>query len=497
MKNTFLYILLVLVGLSSTGCKKYLEVDPTNKRAVSTYEDVESMLGGYLRMFTAVSADNMEGVTIPWRATDLYLFFNIYADDLDTDHFMTDRLGNRQNMSPENLYIRSLDWQNPTMPGTLWELYYLNIGFLNTVIDETAGVEATQAQKDVVVMEAKFLRAWYFFKLMQYFSPYKDNRLGLPYNFDSQAVGDYDSSRKTQTECYGRIISELTEVLNCATPPLQGYNIWYNKDFVNALLAQVYHFKGGSGAAADDDYENAITHAQAVLDKHPLPAKQWYEPMPGPDKVPAAATGVGVFTGLANQPALMTAYSSTGAVPMYYYSTGFLTNCLYPTDELYALYSDDDVRKAVFFNPVSDNIYSRGIVKMSYGGYFMRLVVNFFHLADMHLIVAESLAHLNDPAAATWLEDFRRERYNNYTPWTGDVLEGILLERRKEFAFEYDMRWLDLRRNPREMTRNSYGNPDVPTYTITGNDFRWCMPIPVAEELQYNKIEQNPGWGMF
>lgn len=497
MKKILSYILLAFFALSMPGCKKYLEVNPTNVRAVSTYEDVESMLGGYLRMFTAVSTDAMAGVNIPWRSTNLYTFFDIYADDLDTDLFLVDRLGDDQNISPEGLYLESLDWQNPTMPGTIWDLYYLNIGFLNTVIDETADVDATQVQKDVVVMEAKFLRAWYLFKLMQYFSPYKENSLGLPYNFDSQAVGSYDRSRKTQTECYGTIIAELQQVLNCSTPPLKGYNIWYNKDFANALLAQVYHFKSGSGAADDDDYDNAIAHATAVLDKYPLPAKGYYEPMPGPDKVPAAATGMGVYTGLTNQPALVTVYSPISGGYMHNYSTGIMSNCLYPTEELYDLYGDDDVRRAFFFNPESDDKYSRGIVKMGYGGYFTRLTFNFFHLADMHLIVAECLARQNDPAAATWLEDFRRERYDNYTPWTGDVLEGILLERRKEFAFEYDMRWLDLRRNPKELTRNSYNNADMPTYTLTQDDFRWCMPIPVDKELQYNNIEQNPGWGMF
>ena len=496
MKNIFLYTLLALFGLSTTGCKKYLEVEPTNVRAFATYDDAVSMLSGYLRIFTAVSAttDDMKGVTIPWRNVNSYMYFNYLADVLDTDYVLMSKAGYINNSHDfATLYRESLNWRNPTMPGVLWDEYYLNIGFLNTVIDGTALVKATQAEKDVVVMEAKFLRAWYVFKLMQYFAPYKIDRLGLPLNFDSQAVGGYNRSRKTQTECYRIIIDELTEVLDCTTPPLAGLNIFYNKDLVNALLAQVYHFKGGSGAAAADDYDNAIEYAGKVLDKYPLPAKADYVPIP---EVPASTYGIFVCVG--NQPALISAYSNTNRS---FYS---MPTFVQVTDEFYGLFSDDDVRKVPYFWVTSMSVsYDRAIRK------FIRtsltdptvqdktMKFNFFHLADMHLIIAECLALKNDPAASTWLEDFRKERYDNYTPWTGDVLDGILLERRKEFAFEYDMRWLDLRRYPKGWTRKSFQDEENPTYTIAADDYRWCLPIPVAEELQYNNIEQNPGWGMF
>ena len=57
------------------------------------------------------------------------------------------------------------------MPGTIWGNYFSNIGFYNTIIDELANVSASQEEKDIVEQEARFLRAWYLFKVLQYFLP--------------------------------------------------------------------------------------------------------------------------------------------------------------------------------------------------------------------------------------------------------------------------------------------------------------------------------------
>ena len=32
-------------------------------------------------------------------------------------------------------------------------------------------------------------------------------------------------------------------------------------------------------------------------------------------------------------------------------------------------------------------------------------------------------------------------------------------------------------------------------YALEADDYRYTLPIPEDSELDYNKIEQNPGWG--
>ena len=202
MKKLFLYVTLIL---SFTSCEKYLEVKPSNILALKTYDDVKSLLGSHLKLYTVTffSSHELAGTNVPWRTDDLYLFFGFYSDDLNTDTWLN---GNWMANNKRALYTNSLNWQNTTMPGTIWGNYFSNIGFYNTIIDELANVSASQEEKDIVEQEARFLRAWYLFKVLQYFSPYHSNELGIPFNTDSQAVGSYNKQRKTQAQVYRSLI---------------------------------------------------------------------------------------------------------------------------------------------------------------------------------------------------------------------------------------------------------------------------------------------------
>ena len=156
MKKLFLYITLLL---SFTSCEKYLEVKPSNILALKTYDDVKSLLGSHLKLYTTTStgAHKLTGTNVPWRASDLYLFFGFYSDDLNTDTWLN---GNWMANNKRALYTNSLNWQNTTMPGTIWGNYFSNIGFYNTIIDELANVSASQEEKDIVKLEARLQRAW-------------------------------------------------------------------------------------------------------------------------------------------------------------------------------------------------------------------------------------------------------------------------------------------------------------------------------------------------
>lgn len=116
MKKLFLYITLLL---SFTSCEKYLEVKLSNILALKTYDDVKSLLGSHLKLYTTTStgAHKLTGTNVPWRASDLYLFFGFYSDDLNTDTWLN---GNWIANNKRALYTNSLNWQNTTMPGTIW-----------------------------------------------------------------------------------------------------------------------------------------------------------------------------------------------------------------------------------------------------------------------------------------------------------------------------------------------------------------------------------------
>lgn len=462
------------------GCEDYLNVKPSNVQAIRNYDEVKALLGGHLRMYAQPDYDNLAQTAIPYVDNDIWTFLHFYGDDIDVDTYVKNSFfGNIK-----NLYIESIDWKNTTQPGLIWKMLYANIGFFNTIIDELDRVEASKEQADIVLCEAKVLRAWHLFKLTQYFSPYHLNKYGLPVNLNAQMVAEYDASRKTQEEIYQIIISELTECLECATEPRSTYNVFYDKNIINALLAQIFHYKGDSGAKADDDYENAISHALAALDVLKLQTIDGYTAFPVYDN----ASGVTKTT----PHALFVDFRSFNELRNIAGNPKSASQYLYPSSTLYDLFKENDIRKTAFFNA------SKAISKFQNiaTGYVSVEIYQFWSAAEMYLIIAESYTRSgNMTEGKKWLEDFQKNRYMNYNSYSGnELLQEILDERRREFCYEYDMRWCDLSRLQTGWSRNSYQDNENPTYTLEDNDYRFTLPIPVKEELQYNDIEQNPGW---
>lgn len=202
--------LVLLFALAS--CEKYLEVKPTNILTLQTYEDVKSLMGAHIRMYANPSfSAQFPGTSIHYLDNKFALLFHFYADDLETGKYLDCYTGNNN----RKLYTNSMEWKEEEVTAQLWRENYANIGFYNTIIDELANIDGVSEENAQLVKgEAKFLRAWNLFKLMQYFSPYTLDKYGIPVNFDSQKVGNYDSRRKTQTEVYQLILSDLTEILN-------------------------------------------------------------------------------------------------------------------------------------------------------------------------------------------------------------------------------------------------------------------------------------------
>ena len=483
----------VIALLPMVSCKKYLEVNPTNVISISNYDDVKALMGAYIRSFTTTSY-TLSNAAIPYRRDDNHMFFAIYADELDVDVLLNDAMGRNKRA----LYNASVNWDNTDYPANLWTDHFNAIGFLNTIIDELEGVEATAAEKDIVRCEAKVLRAWFLFKIQQYFSPYGKAELGIPFNFDSHAVGSYVSRRHTQAEVYATLTTELNEVLACATPPRGTYNIFYDKRIANALLAQIYIFKGGSAAGESSDYAHAVTHAKAALEGRGIMGIGEFEPFNRFE-----SSDPGLFTDTPQAMITSLSYISNG---MYaYMGTSYARRV---RKEVYDnVYLADDIRREKYFaligaasQPEEQKQYS--IIKyfnVTPYGTTSTLALNFFQYADMHLIVAEAYARQNDATnARLWLDSFKKERYAGFTSYTGsNLVEEVMLERRREFLLDYDMRWIDLIRDNRAWTRASSGlDPNVTEVSIKVGDYRYCMPIPVTQELANSNIDQNPGWDM-
>lgn len=477
-----LYLIIITIF---TSCEKYLEVKPTNVVTLQTYEDVKALMGAHLRMYTNTSSSaNLSNTSVHYRNNNFALLFHFYSDDLETETYLEHYTG-RNN---RKLYNNSMEWKEEEVTAKIWKENYANIGFYNTIIDELANIaNVSTDEANIIKGEAKFLRAWNLFKLMQYFSPYKSDKYGIPVNFNSQAVGSYDSRRRSQTEIYQIILSELDEILNYETEPTS-YNFFYDKKMIHALMAQVYLFKGGSGAGVETDYTQAILHAKEAMEGRTIADINEYSPFPQMED-----GEYGVFKDKPYALLFDTRYNSQFSsnligIPDYQF-------CQFPSESLYSLFSDQDIRKKMFFGEKKEILKLEQINPKGDGSYG-RSIHQFFTTAEMQLIIAESYARQGKVSEAKdALNVLQSKRIKNHTPYGGDnVLQEILNERRREFCYEYDMRWCDLIRTQKGWTRKWAENKESPSISIEDEDYRFCFPIPVNEELQYNKIEQNPGW---
>lgn len=481
MKKTLYFIILLIFS----SCEKYLDVKPTNVVALQTYEDVKALMGAHLRMCTNASfSANLPNTTVHYINNNFALLFHFYSDDLETGTYLEHYTG-RNN---RKLYNNSMAWKEEEVTAQIWKENYANIGFYNTIVDELANIPNVSIDEaNVIKGEAKFLRAWNLFKLLQYFSPYKLDEYGIPVNFNSQAVSGYDAHRRTQTEIYQIILSELDEILNYETEPTS-YNFFYDKKMIHALMAQVYLFKGGSGAGVETDYTWAILHAKEAMEGRTIADINEYSPFPRMED-----GEYGVFKDKPYALLFDTRYdgqfsSNLIGIPDYQF-------CQFPSESLYSLFSDQDIRKKMFFGEKKEILKLEQINPKGDGSYG-RSIHQFFTTAEMQLIIAESYARQGKVSEAKdALNVLQSKRIKNHTPYGGDnVLQEILNERRREFCYEYDMRWCDLIRTQKGWTRKWAENKESPSISIEDEDYRFCFPIPVNEELQYNKIEQNPGW---
>ncbi|MEO6916532.1 MAG: RagB/SusD family nutrient uptake outer membrane protein [Chitinophagaceae bacterium] len=141
---------------------------------------------------------------------------------------------------------------------TLWNTAYQSINTLNGVIGLGPKVDFPIITKTTVISEAKFLRAFYYFMLVQTFG---DVSLHLDFN-TNPSVAD---SRQPIADVYAAIIKDLTEAAAGlpVKPTLSKGQA--SKSAALFLLAKVYLTRGWSTAAQTADFQNAYATATGLI----------------------------------------------------------------------------------------------------------------------------------------------------------------------------------------------------------------------------------------
>ncbi|WP_134091543.1 RagB/SusD family nutrient uptake outer membrane protein [Olivibacter sp. XZL3] len=239
MRTLFMLSILTLTLFSS--CKRMLDEEIRSQVSddyLSTpegFEDGVKAAYSTLRTFHA----NELGMTMTVFGTDTYTmgsdgsykFINEYTSQFD----------------PRTAYVRDL-----------WNNLYVGINTCNAVIGRADGItELAEEQRNIRKSEAQFLRAYYYFTLIQ---QYGAVHLTTTETTEATTV----ASRAPLPDIYQLVEDDLRSAIQYLPVEQSDYGR-ATKPAAEHLLARVLLTRASSEAAQDSDYQEAATLAEQVI----------------------------------------------------------------------------------------------------------------------------------------------------------------------------------------------------------------------------------------
>jgi starch-binding outer membrane protein, SusD/RagB family len=404
MKNKIFSFGLILIMMLLFSCSKQLDTKPFNnidqENALVTSSDVEGLLVG---AYGDLGAD------------DLYGGGAFVTADLLADYNEIAWSGTFQGMTQINNKAISVD--NIFVEGT-WTDAYKTINDVNNVLNSLLVV--SEAKRDNVEGEAKFIRACVYFELVRLFakawndgSPAANDGVPIKLTPTKELAGAADQlPRDKVTAVYAQVIKDLTE----AEALLPESNGFFATTYAAAgMLARVYLQQG--------DYANARAAANRVIESGYFKLTQanadgiieefLYTRAKAEDNTSEDVFAIQVTTtsGINN---FQTFYSENGR------------GDISINGPHYDLFELDDLR----YNLINADGYSAKFDNV-YGN------VHIIRLAEMYLIRAEANFRLSTAVGAEPVEDINIIRNRaGLSSLTDVTIDDILKERKIELSFE-------------------------------------------------------------
>jgi hypothetical protein len=233
----------LLVVLSVSSCKDFLEEDPKNFVAVTNFykngDDAVAAVNAIYGYLNSTSTGSTAGVyhssfwVAAGLASDELLNQQIFAPDLDQLATFTH--------GPQNAALLEI-----------WAMHYKAITIANIAIERIPGIPMDQALKDRLLGEARFLRGMLYFDMVRMFG-------SIP--LLTKEVEPLTPGVATPEEVYAQIIADLkgAENLPVSYPSGAGRGR-ATQGAAKALLAKVYLTR--------QDWNNAALKSKEVIDSN-------------------------------------------------------------------------------------------------------------------------------------------------------------------------------------------------------------------------------------
>jgi len=429
MKKIIYSVVLGMVLIMSSSCKKWLDTQPrdgiTRQGFWKTKEDIQAAVAGCYASLLAPPP----GVGDRSLTEYMFIFGEIRADMIDPGpSAINDELDIFDvNITQSNVLSR-------------WSAFYRTINFCNTVLDNAPAVKAidptlTTEQLNASLAEVLAIRSMMYFYLVKTFrdvplklkATTKDTDLeNLPKTpaaqILSQIVNDLKQAESGAVTTYGNTKSDKGRV---------------TKFTVNAILADVYLWM--------DNYSGTIAECNKIINSQRYSMQSagssWFFNV--------------FFTGSSTETIFEFANGNSVSNPFWNLLVNprkkFQASPYIPSDVFIA----DDVDPDRIFDIRADEFYNSGDLTIRKWGTENPSFVNWqaYRITDIMLMKAEALTETGAGAEAlTLVQDIRTRRNavgataRTVDPGDKDgIIDYILAERAREFAFE-GKRWYDILR---------------------------------------------------
>lgn len=458
MKYSIINLVLFVGLLSSTSCKKYVEIDPPQNQLISNlvFENDQTADAAVAGIYSQMNAYNgglsVNASFLPgFGAKEFYYAFSNSA----YDEFKNNSL------SSDNSRVNSF-WEGP----------YSLIYQANSIIEGlNKSTKVSAPVKKSLLGEAKFFRGFFYFYLVNFFgdvplilnTDYKVNTL-LP--------------RTNKDEVWASIINDFKEAQAGLPNTYTGSErIRVNQGAATTMLARTYLYtKKWDLAEAEATKVIADPQYKLLPDLTKVFLKGSQEAIWQLQTINTSTTGVNTWEGFSLVPVSPTARG--------YYNL---------TDDLLNSFETNDSRKRdwtktyatggnTFYYPYKYKIRTKSPVEE----YTMAL-----RLAELYLIRAEARAQQSKLSLAKDDLDVLRLRANLTVLTSTLTKEQMLLaveqERKVELFVEWGHRWFDLRRTGRALSVLTPLTPNIKSTDL------W-YPIPQAARNTNPNLTQNAGY---
>lgn len=221
MRKILTWIMMTAVIATFTACKKYLQETVVAGVSYQLYETPAGIEGALVSAYNTLRLD-VQGER------------SLTFSDAGTDLFTVGSDGN----TTFNEYLATLSSLD-TRIGDYWDYHYTGIGQCNVTLDYLPKVKGmADNRKKVIGAEARFLRSWYYFDLVQHYG-----NVPLVLASTSKVVTDF--KRAPVKDVYASILSDLKLAYDQLplTPAQQGR---VTKAAAAQLLAKVYLARGSA-----------------------------------------------------------------------------------------------------------------------------------------------------------------------------------------------------------------------------------------------------------